>query len=65
MMKIELDDEVLYHLKDAIMIEFLKDDVDTIKINQLRPLHEDDVEYDKKLLKAYSRILKYYGVDND
>lgn len=57
--------ETFYALKDNFMIEFLKDDVDTIKLNLLNPLHEDDEKLDRKLLKAYSRILKYYGVDND
>lgn len=57
--------ETFYALKDNFMIEFLKDDVDTIKLNLLNPLHEDDEKLDRKLLKAYSRILKYYGVDDD
>jgi len=56
--------ETFYALKDNFMIEFLKDDVDTIKLNLLNPLHEDDEKLDRKLLKAYSRILKYYGVEN-
>ena len=60
-----IDGELFYQLKDALMIDFLKDDVDTIKLNLLNPLHEDDEKLDRKLLKAYSRILKYYGVDND
>lgn len=57
--------ETFYALKDNFMIEFLKDDVDTIKLNLLNPLHEDDEKLDRKLLKAYSRILKYYGVADD
>lgn len=57
--------ETFYALKDNFMIEFLKDDVDTIQLNLLNPLHEDDEKLDRKLLKAYSRILKYYGVDDD
>ena len=61
----KLDPELYWALKDSLMIEFLKDDVDTIKLNLLSPLHEDDEKLDKKLLKAYTRILKYYGVDND
>ena len=60
-----IDGELFYQLKDALMIDFLKDDVDTIKLNLIRPLHEDDEKLDRKLLKAYSRILKYYGVDDD
>ena len=61
----EIDGELFYQLKDALMIDFLKDDVDTIKLNLIRPLHEDDKKLDRKLLKAYSIILKYYGVDDD
>ena len=64
-MKIELSEEALYRLKETLIIEFLKDDIETIKMNQLSPLHKDDIKYDKKLLKAYKTILKYYGVDND
>ena len=29
-MKIELDNEVLYKIKDDVMVEFLKDDIDTV-----------------------------------
>ena len=60
-----IDGELFYQLKDALMIDFLKDDVDTIKLNLIRPLHEDDKKLDRKLLKAYKLILKYYGVDDD
>lgn len=61
----QINKELFYAIKDNFMIEFLKDDIDTIKLNLLNPLHEDDEKLDKKLLKAYTRILKYYGVDND
>jgi hypothetical protein len=49
------------------MIEFLKDDIDTVSLNLLNPIYhksdKDDRKDDKKLLKAYKTILKYYGVD--
>ena len=61
----KINKELLYAIKDNLMIEFLRDDINTIKLNLLNPLHEDDEKLDKKLLKAYTRILKYYGVDND
>ena len=64
-MKIELDNEVLYQLKDAVMIEFLKNDVDTIKKFVKDYQNPDDVKYNKRLLKAYKRILNYYGEEND
>ena len=61
-MKIEFDNEFMYQLKDAVMIEFLKDDLESVKQNLIENSHPDDVKYDKKLLKAYRRILDYYGV---
>ena len=64
-MKIELDDNIIYDIKDAIMVQFLKDDLNSVKKSLADGYHPVDVKYDKKLLKAYSRILKYYGVDND
>lgn len=59
-----INKELFYQLKDALFIEFLEDDLDTIKLNLLRPNNEDDEIDDKKLLKAYTMILKYYGVEN-
>lgn len=59
-----INNELFYNLKDTFMIEFLKDDIDTIKLNLLRPNNEDDEIDDKNLLKAYTMILKYYGVEN-
>lgn len=63
-MKIEFDNELLFDIKDAVFIEFLKDDLDSIKQNILYHTHPDDIKYDKKLIKAYRRILDYYGVEN-
>ena len=63
-MKIEFDNEFMYQLKDAVFIEFLKDDLRTILDSEKHYRHPDDVKYDKKLLKAYRRILKYYGVED-
>ena len=63
-MNIELSDVVLYAIKDSIMIEFLKDDLDTLQKSQMVDWHEDDLKENKKLIKAYKLILKYYGVDN-
>ena len=61
-MKIEFDNEFIYQLKDAVMIEFLKDDLDTVLQSLIEDTHPDDVKYNKKLIKAYRRILDYYGV---
>ena len=63
-MKIEFDNEFMCQLKDAVFIEFLKDDLRTILDNKKIYLHPDDIKYDKKLIKAYKRILDYYGVEN-
>lgn len=32
--------------------------------NGTRWLHEDDVKYNKKLMKAINRVLNYYGKSN-
>ena len=58
--------ELFYNLKDEFMVEFLRDDIDTIKLM----LHfgignENEFKNNKKLLKAYKTILEYYGVDHD
>lgn len=60
-MKIELDNEFMYHLKDAVFVNFLKDDLETIKLCLKEDTDPDDIKYNKKLLKAYRTILKYYG----
>lgn len=64
-MKIEIEDELLYQIKDAVMVEFLKEDLEVVKDSLYRAGHEDDIKYDKKLIKAYKTILKYYGVKDD
>jgi hypothetical protein len=64
-MKIEFDDEFLYQLKDAVMVEFLKSDLEIINLTLENNWQPDDVKYDKKLIKAYKRILDYYGVKDD
>jgi hypothetical protein len=64
-MKIEFEDEFIYQLKDAVMVAFLKDDLDMLLAPSDVWVHPDDVKYNKKLVKAYKRILDYYGVKND
>jgi hypothetical protein len=61
-MKIEFGDDFRYQFKDAVMVEFLKDDLENVKQNLAEDYHPDDVKYNKKLIKAYKRILDYYGV---
>ena len=61
-----INKELFYNLKDALMVDFLIDDIDTIKLKpDFEYMDEDDFKNDKKLLKAYKTILKYYGVDYD
>lgn len=66
-MKLQIDDNFFYNLKDSLMVEFLKSDLETVKyfFTSGGYQHPDDIKYNKKLLKAYKRILKYYGVTND
>ncbi len=59
--KFELDNNLMYEIKDAIMVQFLKDDLNCIKQNLANSSLPADTEYDKKLIKAYKRILDYYG----
>ncbi len=67
-MKIEFEtafmNEFMNQLKDAVFIEFLKDDLNEVRSNLKNDFHPDDVKHNKKLIKAYKRILDYYGVDN-
>ena len=60
-MKIEFDNNIMYDIKDAVMVQFLKADLDNAKQNLAGDCHPDDVKYNKKLIKAYKRILDYYG----
>ena len=44
------------------MVDFLKDDLDTIiQSENIDWVHCDDRKLNKKLIKAYKRILQYYG----
>ena len=60
-MKIELDRAMVNDLKDTLFIKFLLDDLETLL--QYQEAHPDDIKYNKKLIKAYKRILDYYGYD--
>ena len=64
-MKIELDNEVLYMIKDVVMVEFLKDDLDTVFRVQKNSSTVEEIKYNKKHIKSYKTILKYYGVAYD
>ena len=59
--KFELDNNIMCDIKDAIMVQFLKDDLNSITQNPSRSFLPGDIKYDKKLIKAYKRILDYYG----
>ena len=62
-MKIEIDGHMVNNLKDKLMINFLVDDLKNVM--EYDASHLDDVKYYKKLIKAYKRILDYYGYDDD
>jgi hypothetical protein len=62
-MKIEINDNFFYDLKRCLMVEFLKDDLDMLSSNVW--VHPDDIKENKKLVKAYKRILDYYGENHD
>jgi hypothetical protein len=61
-MKIEFDNEFMHQLKDAVFVNFLKNDLQTILDTEKHYRHPDDIKYDKKLIRAYRKILDYYGV---
>lgn len=65
MMKIELDRASVNDLKDKLFVNFLIDDLSFIIMDSGSHQHPDDVKYDKKLIKAYKRILDYYGHDTE
>jgi len=59
-----INKELFYNLKDALMVDFLMDDIKIIKLQpDIKYMNDDDFKYDKKLLQAYKTILEYYGVD--
>lgn len=71
-MKIEID----FEMKDKILVASLKEDYVFVKqnIQNLKALVKKDetpeyikldYEYDKKLLKAIKRVLRYYMVHED
>jgi len=63
-MKIEITNELFYELKDKLMPLFLKEDIVDLEMCINRHHYIGNIKDDKKLIKAYNRILKYYGVDN-
>ena len=60
-MKIELDRAMINDLKDTLFIKFLLDDLEMLF--EYQELHPDDIKLNNKLIKAYQRILDYYGYD--
>ena len=61
---IDLETETKHQIRDNIMVAFLKDDLATMRDTEGLYRHPDDIKYDKKLMKAYKTILKYYGVND-
>ena len=65
-MNIEFNNiNMLCDIKEAVLVAFLKDDLANIKDSMDTAWHEDDIKYNKKLIKAYKTVLKYYGVNDE
>lgn len=64
-MKIELDRELVNELKDKLFVQFLNDDLETLLLELSVDQHIVDLKYTRKLVKAYVRILNYYGQGDD
>lgn len=64
-MNIELDIDGFYYIKDAFMVKFLEDELETLRIsNKYESIDEEDFKDNLELIEAYTKILKYHGVKN-
>lgn len=63
-MKVDIDVDVVDEVVDAVVVSWIKDNLEMIKrIDGY--LHPDDVKYNKKLVKALNLILDYMGESNE
>lgn len=63
-MKVEIPVDVIDDVVDAVVVSWVKDNLEMIKrIDHY--LHPDDVKYNKKLVKALKRVLDYVGESNE
>ena len=62
-MKIDINVNVIDEVVDAVVVSWIKDNLEMIKrIDGY--LHPDDVKYNKKLVKSLNLILDYIGEPN-
>lgn len=64
-MNIEIDTQLYLALKEKFFISFLLDDLEILELVMEIKTNPDDVKENKKLIKAYNRILSYNAVDYD
>lgn len=63
-MKVDIAVEVVDNVVDAVVVSWIKDNLEMIeRIDGY--LHPDDVKYNKKLVKALKRVLDYVGESNE
>ena len=63
-MKVDIAVEVVDNVVDAVVVSWIKDNLEMIeRIDGY--LHPDDVKYNKKLVKALRRVLDYVGESNE
>ena len=64
MVKVEIPVDVVDEVVDAVVVSWIKDNLEMIKrIDGY--LHPDDVKYNKKLVKALKLVLDYVGESNE
>ena len=64
-MNIEIDTQLYLALKEKLFISFLLDDLEILELVMEIKTNPDDVKENKKLIKAYNRILSYNAADYD
>lgn len=63
-MKIDINVNVIDEVVDAVVVSWIKDNLEMIKrIDGY--LHPDDVKYNKKLVKAFNLVLDYMGESHE
>ena len=63
-MKVDIAVEVVDNVVDAVVVSWIKDNLEMIeRIDGY--LHPDDVKYNKKLVKAFNLLLDYMGESDE
>lgn len=63
-MKVDIAVEVVDSVVDSVVVSWIKDNLKMIEGSD-GYLHPDDVKYNKKLVKAFKRVLDYVGEGNE